>query len=100
MKRREKADRIGEILDELYPEPPIPLDHQDPFTLLVSVLLSALRPVSRLLLRAPALYADDCFDRGLAQRRWGDPASAPTPLAHLALFAGPVTVVESESSTS
>ncbi|NNE17857.1 MAG: endonuclease III, partial [Myxococcales bacterium] len=37
MTRREKADRIGEILDRLYPQPPIPLDHQDPFTLLVSV---------------------------------------------------------------
>jgi uncharacterized protein len=62
----------------------------------LSVLLTALRPVSRLVLRAPALYADDCFDRGLSERRFGDPASAPTPLAHLALFPGPVTIVESE----
>ena len=41
MRRREKAERIGEILDELYPEPPIPLDHVDPYTLLVAVALSA-----------------------------------------------------------
>jgi endonuclease-3 len=41
VKRRDKADRIGEILDELYPEPPIPLDHVDPYTLLVAVALSA-----------------------------------------------------------
>lgn len=61
----------------------------------LSVLLSALRPVDRMLLRAPALYADECFDRGLSQRRTGDQNSAPTTLAHLALFAGPVTIVES-----
>jgi endonuclease-3 len=41
MKRKEKADRIGKILDELYPETPIPLDHFDPYTLLVAVMLSA-----------------------------------------------------------
>ena len=62
----------------------------------LAVLLTALRPVDRLLLRAPALYADDCFDRRLAERRHGDPTTAPTPLAHLGLFAGPVTIVESE----
>ena len=41
MTRAEKAIRVQEILDELYAEPPIPLDHQDPYTLLVAVLLSA-----------------------------------------------------------
>lgn len=41
MKRAEKAQKIVEILDELYPETPIPLDHRDPFTLLVAVVLSA-----------------------------------------------------------
>jgi endonuclease-3 len=41
MKRSEKADRIGVILDDLFPSPPIPLAHRDPFTLLVAVLLSA-----------------------------------------------------------
>ena len=41
MKRQEKADRIAEILADLYPTTPIPLDHTDPFTLLVAVLLSA-----------------------------------------------------------
>jgi hypothetical protein len=62
----------------------------------LAVLLTAFRPVNRMLLRAPALYADDCFDQGLSQRRAGDPTTAPTPLAHLALFPGPVTIVESE----
>jgi endonuclease III len=41
MTRQERADAIGHILDELHPDPPIPLDHRDPFTLLVAVLLSA-----------------------------------------------------------
>lgn len=41
MKRQDKADRIGQILDDLYPETPIPLDHRDAYTLLVAVLLSA-----------------------------------------------------------
>ena len=62
----------------------------------LSVLLTAFRPVDRMLLRAPALYRDDCFELGLGQRRIGDPTTAPTPLAHLALFPGRVTIVESE----
>ena len=41
MRRAEKAVHIGEILDGLYPEAPIPLDHKDPYTLLVAVMLSA-----------------------------------------------------------
>jgi endonuclease-3 len=41
MKRAEKAKKIGEILDRLYPLPDIPLRHRDPFTLLVAVVLSA-----------------------------------------------------------
>jgi endonuclease-3 len=41
VKRAEKAKKIGEILDRLYPAPPIPLEHRDPFTLLIAVLLSA-----------------------------------------------------------
>lgn len=41
MKRSEKANKIGKILDELYPTQPIPLDHKDAYTLLVAVMLSA-----------------------------------------------------------
>ena len=41
MRRAEKAELIGDKLDELYPETPIPLDHTDPYTLLVAVMLSA-----------------------------------------------------------
>jgi endonuclease-3 len=55
--RREKADRIGEILDELYPEVPIPLDHVDPYTLLVAVALSAQTTDKKVNQVTPALFA-------------------------------------------
>ena len=41
MIRTERAKAVRERLEELYPETPIPLDHVDMYTLLVSVLLSA-----------------------------------------------------------
>ena len=41
MKKTERAELILKRLGELYPNPPIPLDHSNPFTLLVAVLLSA-----------------------------------------------------------
>ncbi len=41
MKKQERAAVVRERLGELYPDPPVPLDHQDEFTLLVAVLLSA-----------------------------------------------------------
>ncbi len=41
MKRADKAARIAEILDERIGDPEVPLDHRDPYTLLVAVLLSA-----------------------------------------------------------
>ena len=39
MRRADKATRIAQQLEELYPETPVPLDHSDPFTLLIAVLL-------------------------------------------------------------
>lgn len=41
MKKQEKIDLIIEILESKYPNPPIPLKHKDPYTLLIAVLLSA-----------------------------------------------------------
>ena len=41
MKRKEKAKRIQNMLEELYPEIPVPLDHGTPFQLLIAVLMSA-----------------------------------------------------------
>ncbi len=57
MKRSEKASKIGEILDDLYPEPPIPLDHVDPYTLLVAVALSAQTTDKKVNEVTPALFA-------------------------------------------
>ncbi|MGY9072851.1 MAG: endonuclease III domain-containing protein [Acidimicrobiales bacterium] len=57
MKRTDKADRIGEILDDLYPETPIPLDHTDPYTLLVAVALSAQTTDKKVNEITPALFA-------------------------------------------
>ena len=57
MKRQAKADRIGEILDNLYPKPPIPLDHTDPYTLLVAVALSAQTTDKKVNEVTPALFA-------------------------------------------
>ena len=41
MTKQEKVDFVIEKLEEIYPQVPIPLDHRDPYTLLVAVLLSA-----------------------------------------------------------
>jgi endonuclease-3 len=57
MKRAEKARRIGEILDDLYPDPPIPLDHTDAYTLLVAVALSAQTTDKKVNQVTPALFA-------------------------------------------
>lgn len=53
----DKARRIEAILDELHPAPPIPLDHVDPFTLLVAVALSAQTTDKKVNQVTPALFA-------------------------------------------
>ena len=55
--RAEKAGRIGELLDELYAIPPVPLEHVDPYTLLVAVLLSAQCTDKRVNQVTPGLFA-------------------------------------------
>lgn len=57
MKRQEKADKVLVQLEELFPDTPIPLDHTDPFTLLVAVLLSAQTTDLRVNLVTPSLFA-------------------------------------------
>ncbi len=55
-----KAQRVAFIdahLQSLYPEPPIPLDHRDPYTLLIAVLLSAQCTDERVNQVTPALFA-------------------------------------------
>jgi endonuclease-3 len=57
MTRAEKAERIGKILVRLYPEPAVPLEHVDPYTLLIAVLLSAQCTDVRVNQVAPKLFA-------------------------------------------
>ncbi len=57
LRRTEKAERVQRILDEIYPELPVPLDHSDPFTLLVAVLLSAQTTDAQVNKVTPALFA-------------------------------------------
>ncbi len=57
MRKAERAAYILRRLQELYPQTPIPLDHQDPFTLLVAVLLSAQCTDERVNQVTPALFA-------------------------------------------
>ena len=57
MRKAERAAYILRRLQELYPQTPIPLDHHDPFTLLVAVLLSAQCTDERVNQVTPALFA-------------------------------------------
>jgi len=54
---RERADYIDKRLAEIYPQPAIPLDHRDAFTLLIAVLLSAQCTDKRVNEVTPALFA-------------------------------------------
>ena len=64
MTKSEKVDFCMETLKQLYPEIPIPLDHKDPYTLLVAVLLSAQSTDVRVNQITPLLFekADNPYD--------------------------------------
>lgn len=64
MRKKERAAWIDQKLAELYPETPVPLDHKDPYTLLVAVLLSAQCTDARVNQITPKLWqlADNPFD--------------------------------------
>jgi endonuclease III len=57
MTKRDKAQRIATILDGLYPSVDVPLDHQDPFSLLIAVVLSAQTTDKLVNQVTPALFA-------------------------------------------
>jgi endonuclease-3 len=57
LRKQERAALILRRLEELYPETPIPLDHSDPFTLVVAVLLSAQCTDKKVNEVTPALFA-------------------------------------------
>lgn len=58
MRLKDKAERIYTTLEALYPDPPIPLDHSDPFTLLVAVVLSAQTTDKKVNQVTPALFRE------------------------------------------
>jgi endonuclease-3 len=64
MLKKQRVDFILNRLNELYPAPPIPLAHKDPYTLLIAVLLSAQCTDERVNQVTPALFnaADNPFD--------------------------------------
>ncbi len=55
--KKEQVEDIVSILEDLYPETPVPLDHKDPYTLLVAVLLSAQCTDERVNKVTPHLFA-------------------------------------------
>lgn len=57
MTKKERATFVINTLNELYPSIPIPLDHKDPYTLLIAVLLSAQCTDVRVNLTTPHLFA-------------------------------------------
>ena len=57
MKRSEKAQRIAAMLEEFYPETPVPLDHENDFQLLVAVLMSAQTTDLKVNQVTPALFS-------------------------------------------
>ncbi len=64
MKKSEKVNFVINTLNELYPEIPIPLDHKDPYTLLIAVLLSAQSTDVKVNQITPLLFeiADNPYD--------------------------------------
>ncbi len=67
MTRKEKAKKIGAILDRLFPQPDIPLGHRDPFTLLVAVVLSAQTTDTQVNRCTPALFRRASTPKALAR---------------------------------
>jgi endonuclease III len=65
--KKEKAKDIAAILDQLFPETPIPLHHQDPFSLLVAVVLSAQCTDERVNKITPILFAKADNVKAMAQ---------------------------------
>lgn len=64
MTKKEKVQFVIDTLEKLYPEVPIPLDHKDPYTLLIAVLLSAQCTDVRVNQITPKLFAiaDNPYD--------------------------------------
>jgi endonuclease-3 len=64
MNKKERVQFVIDTLEDLYPKPPIPLEHKDPYTLLIAVLLSAQSTDARVNTITPILFekADNPYD--------------------------------------
>jgi len=64
MTKQERAEFVIKTLEKLYPKVPIPLNHSDPYTLLISVVLSAQSTDARVNTITPILFAkaDNPYD--------------------------------------
>ena len=72
MRKKERAQLVLKRLNERYPETPVPLDHSDPFTLLIAVLLSAQCTDKKVNEVTPALFAAGPNAVAMAQLEEGE----------------------------
>ena len=72
MRKKERAQLVLERLNERYRETPVPLDHSDPFTLLIAVLLSAQCTDKKVNEVTPALFAAGPNPAAMAQLEEGE----------------------------
>jgi len=72
MRKKERAQLVLKRLNERYPETPVPLDHSDPFTLLIAVLLSAQCTDKKVNEVTPALFAAGPNPVAMAQLEEGE----------------------------
>ena len=91
MTRKERASYVDQELDGLYPNPPIPLDHKDSYTLLVAVLLSAQCTDIRVNKTTPSLWAlaDNPFDMSKVEAPRFEDVVRPCGLAARTAQGGP-----------
>ena len=80
MRRADKAARIVEILEDLYPETPIPLDHSDPYTLLVAGMLIAQTTDKKVNEVTPGLFEMASAPAEMAKREVSEILSHIRPL--------------------
>ena len=72
MNRIQKSEKIGQILDNLYPTTPIPLNHKDPYTLIVAVMLSAQTTDKKVNQVTPHLFSRANTPEKMASLKVGD----------------------------
>lgn len=72
MNKKERAAYVMEALDKLYPKPSIPLDHTDPFTMLVAVVLSAQSTDKKVNEITPALFERAANAKAMARLEVGE----------------------------